>query len=338
MTTALSTQKANDLRALLETNRTHIARAMPRHLNADRLLAVATTAVQKTPALLNCDQASFMGAIIQCAQLGLEPNDGTGRAWLIPFGNQVQFIAGYRGLVDLTRRSGEIKRFDARAVYEGDVFSYSFGLRPELNHVPGDARKKLTHVYAVAEFKDGSTQFDVMTADDVEKIRNRSKAKNSGPWQTDYEAMACKTVVRRLCKMLPVSPDVQKAVTLDERAELGMAQDLHLLVDPEGKPTPEAPTYAMPKAKEAPAPTPEPVQEAEVLEDEPPFDEPAAPKPDLGPGISEPQRKRFFAIWKGSGKTAEQVKAKLREVTGSESSNDIPRSKYEELCAWAQGA
>ena len=262
------TVQHNSLRALLEQSKGIIARALPRHLNADRMLAVATTAVQKTPALLECDRVSFVGAIIQCAQLGLEPNDGTGRAWLIPYGKQVQFVAGYRGLVDLTRRSGEIKRFDAREVYEKDTFSYSLGTRPDITHVPatGD-RGKLTHVYAVAEFKDGGTQFDVMTADDVEKIRSRSKAGNSGPWKTDYAEMAKKTVVRRLCKMLPVSPETQRAVTLDERAELGLPQDLHLLADPDAKPTPEPPKYEPPKEKaEAPKDAPE-AKDAEVVKE-----------------------------------------------------------------------
>lgn len=340
MTNALTTSKTDSLRALIETNKSHIARALPRHLNADRMLAVAATAVQKTPALLDCDQASFVGAIIQCAQLGLEPNDGTGRAWLIPYGKTVQFIPGYRGLVDLTRRSGEIKRFDVRDVCAKDAFSYSFGLRPELNHVPASGeRGELTHVYAVAEFKDGNIQFDVMTREDVEKIRTRSRAGNAGPWKTDYAEMAKKTIVRRICKMLPVSPEVHKAVILDERADLGLSQDLHLLVDPEGKPAPEPSAYAMPKEKESEAQKAEPVADAEVLDESEPFDEPTpAPTQPVasGPVISDPQRKRFFAIWKASGKTAEQVKAKLKEVTGSESSNDIPRDRYEALCAWAE--
>lgn len=224
------------IRALLIKSKDQIAMALPKHMNADRMMRIAVTACQKTPKLLDCRPVSLLGAIIQCAQLGLEPNDGTGRAWLIPFGNEVTFIPGYRGLVDLARRSGEIKRFDVRAVHAGDVFQYSYGLKPLLNHIPKPAeRGDLTHVYAVAEFKDGGLQFDVMTKEEVDKIRKRSKASSSGPWVTDYEEMAKKTVVRRICKMLPVSAETIQAVHLDERAELGLPQNLALLADPTEK-------------------------------------------------------------------------------------------------------
>ena len=240
-TKAVAAAKPLDtVRALLERSKDQIKMALPRHMNADRMARIAMTAVQKTPKLLECRPVSLVGAIIQCAQLGLEPNDGTGRAWLIPYGTEVQFIPGYRGLVDLTRRSGEIKRFDARAVYSNDTFSFQFGLNPDLTHIPAAKdRGELTHVYAVAEFKDGGTQFDVMTREDVEKVRSRSKSGKSGPWVTDYEEMAKKTVTRRICKMLPVSPETQIAVTLDERADRGLPQNLAQLADPSEPPAPE---------------------------------------------------------------------------------------------------
>lgn len=250
--------EAATIRALLDKSKSQIEAALPRHMNANKMLRVAMTAVQKTPKLMECHPVTLIGAVIQCAQLGLEPNDGTGQAWLIPFRNnaknrmEVQFIAGYRGLVRLVRNSGEIGRFEARVVYEKDHFEFEYGSHPRLIHKPyeqGDPGQP-THFYTVAEFKDSHVQIEVMTKNEVDKIRARSKSANNGPWVTDYVEMGKKTVVRRAVKMLPVSTEAQKAATLDERADIGLPQDLGTLVDPTetGTPTEEpAPTFQEPK-------------------------------------------------------------------------------------------
>lgn len=131
-------------------------------------------------------------------------------------------ILGYKGMIDLARRSGEIQDISARAVYEGDFFEYEFGLNEQLKHIPAQDNErtpnKLTHVYMVCHFKDGGHYIDVMTRSQVNAIRSRSKAGSSAysPWSTDYEAMACKTVIRRAFKLLPVSVEAQKAAATDE--------------------------------------------------------------------------------------------------------------------------
>lgn len=255
------------VRGMLEKMKSQIEAALPRHMTPDRLIRTAMTSVQKNPKLLECHPVTLIGAIVQCAQLGLEPDDGTGKAYLIPFWNnkkgrlEAQFMAGYRGLVDLARRSGQITRFDARVVKEGDTFDYEFGLQPKLVHKPSTLPERMkqatTYVYAVGFFKDGGEpQFDVMTIAEVEAIRKRSKAKDSGPWETDYDEMAKKTVVRRISKMLPSSPELQQAVTLDERADRGLPQDLGLLVDPTetGTPNPEEEAKVPQRASEIAAP------------------------------------------------------------------------------------
>lgn len=210
-----------------------MALALPKHMTADRLARIATTEIRKVPALAKCDQASFLGAIMQCAQLGLEPGGALGHAYLLPFENrrkgitEVQFIVGYRGMIDLARRSGQIVSLAARAVFQNDQFSYQYGLHEDLQHVPcetGDPGP-LTHVYAVAKLKDGGIQFEVMSRADVEKVRAQSKAGGNGPWVSHFEEMAKKTVIRRLFKYLPVSIELQQAVTQDERAESGVTQD-----------------------------------------------------------------------------------------------------------------
>lgn len=212
-----------------------MALALPKHMTADRLARIAMTEMRSNKALANSSPESFLGAIMQCAQLGLEPSNGLGHAYLIPFGkgkdeqrrNHVNLIIGYRGMIDLARRSGQILSITARAVHEHDEFSYEFGLHEDLTHKPyedGDAGE-LTHVYAVAKLKDGGVQFEVMSRKQVEAVRAKSAAGKDGPWVTHFEEMAKKTVIRRLFKYLPVSIEMQKAVGLDEQAEGGIDQN-----------------------------------------------------------------------------------------------------------------
>lgn len=224
-----------------------LALALPKHMTADRLARIALTEVRKVPKLAQCDQTSFLGAIMQCAALGLEPGGALGHAYLLPFdkrakvggqwktvGTEVQLIVGYRGMIDLARRSGQIQSLEARAVYAKDEFHVELGLDSKIVHKPAwdvADRGELTFVYAVAKLKDGGVQFDVMSRLEVEKIRARSKAKDNGPWVTDFDEMAKKTVVRRLFKYLPVSIEIQRAVGLDEQAEAGVSQDNALVID-----------------------------------------------------------------------------------------------------------
>ena len=209
-----------------------MALALPKHMTSDRLARIALTEIRKVPTLAKCDQTSFLGAIMQCAQLGLEPGGALGHAYLLPFENrkkgitEVQFIVGYRGMIDLARRSGQIVSLTARTVHENDEFSYQYGLSEDLKHVPATGeRGALQYVYAVAKLKDGGVQFEVMSRSDIDKVRAQSKAVNYGPWQTHYDEMAKKTVIRRLFKYLPVSIELATAVTMDEKADAGLGQD-----------------------------------------------------------------------------------------------------------------
>lgn len=228
------------LRDLLKKSESQIKMALPRHMSADRMLRVTLTAVQRTPELLRCDPLSVVGCVVQASQLGLEPDGILGNAYLIPFNNrktgrlECQLIAGYRGLIELARRSGHLVSIAAHVVYERDKFTFSYGIEDKLEHVPymgGDDRGDVVCVYAVARLRDGGYAFDVMSKADVEKIRAGSKAGNSGPWQTHWSEMARKTVIRRLVKYLSLSPEIQKAVALDEMADAGVAQSLDIEVE-----------------------------------------------------------------------------------------------------------
>lgn len=203
-----------------------IEAVMPKHMSSERMYQIAVSTVNQTPLLAECDVNSLMSCVMKCSALGLEPSavDGLGRAYILPYRNKgrmtATLIVGYKGMLDLARRSGEIGDISARAVYEGDDFEYEFGLDEKLRHVPSQRKRekdeKPTHVYMVAHFKDGGHYMDVMTIDEVEAVRARSKAADNGPWKTDFEAMAKKTVIRRSFPYLPVSVEAQQAAAADE--------------------------------------------------------------------------------------------------------------------------
>lgn len=204
------------LKQLIERMRPEMARALPKHLDADRLTRIAITLVAQTPALADCTSSSFLGALMTSAQLGLEPGP-LGEAYLVPYGGKVTFIPGYRGLIKLAWQSGKLKTIAAHVVRDNDEFDFAYGLEPTLTHRPqlrGD-RGKVFAVYAAATFIDGGSAFVVMSIDEVEEIRKRSKAGQKGPWVTDWDAMAKKTAVRQLARWLPMSTDLTRAAAMD---------------------------------------------------------------------------------------------------------------------------
>jgi recombination protein RecT len=215
------------VRALLGDMRQEIARALPKHLTVDRLTRVALTSCVRTPDLLDCSKTSLANAILQAAQLGLEPDGVLGYAYLVPFKGTATLIPGYKGLLDLARRSGRIESIEVRVVHAKDSFKFAYGMKPVLEHKPfqGDEAGELIAVYAIARFREGGVQWEWMWKREIDAIRKRSRAATTGPWVTDYEAMAAKTVLRRLAKLLPASVELQRAVALDERAELGLPLD-----------------------------------------------------------------------------------------------------------------
>ena len=213
---------------LLEDLKPQIARALPKQMDADRFARIVMTTLRRQPELMQCDPKSLMAAVMLSSQLGLEPGP-LGHAYLVPYKREVTFILGYKGIIDLARRSGEIETIEAREVREHDEFEFEFGLDPKLRHVPAQGdRGKPTHYWGLARFKDGGHYFEVLTRDDVEAFRERSatgKGTNpKGPWQTDFSAMARKTVVRRMAPFLPLNVEAARAVESDE----GVVSDLPL--------------------------------------------------------------------------------------------------------------
>jgi recombination protein RecT len=205
----------------------NLAEALPdKRLTAERFARVAMTTLQTNDALARCHPRTIVACLVECAQLGLMPDAALGEAYLVPFKGNAVLIIGYRGMLKLIRQSGDISTVFAYAVHEGDLFKYYLGLEPNIVHTPDYDNPKresnpITHVYAVAKFKDGGSQFVVMTKAEVESIRGRSRSGSKGPWQTDYVAMALKTVIRRLAKTLPMSTNANRAIHVDEQADRG---------------------------------------------------------------------------------------------------------------------
>jgi recombination protein RecT len=217
------------VQAMLKANKNAIEQVLPRHVPPERLMQVAFSAVRTTPALLNCKSDSLIGAIIQCAQLGLEPNTVLGHCYLIPFKDSVQLIIGYKGLIDLARRSGQIVSIAAHCVHEGDTFEYEYGLEPKLRHIPAGEgiAGAMTHAYAVAHLKDGGNAFEVMTLGAINQVMLNTQSKGKyGPWREHFEEMARKTAIRRLSKYLPLSIEFASAVAIDNQAATGKEQNL----------------------------------------------------------------------------------------------------------------
>jgi recombination protein RecT len=225
---------ARTVAAYLDKMQSQIAKALPKHMNADRLARIALTTIRTNPKLLECNIESLMGAVMQSAQLGLEPNM-LGACYIIPYGKEAQFQIGYRGMIDLARRSGHIQSISAHEVYTNDFFKLEYGLNERLEHIPWHLRDdekfaepgQLKGCYMVAKFKDGGYQTHYMSKAEIDQHRKRSKSSGNGPWVTDYVEMAKKTVVRSAWKWLPISIEVMKQVeSSDESVKKEIAEDM----------------------------------------------------------------------------------------------------------------
>ena len=205
-----------------------VKKALPAVMTPERFTRIVTTAISLNPKLADTTPPSFLGAMMTAAQLGLEPNTPLGQAYLIPYGNQCQFQLGYKGLIDLAYRSGEVSTIQAQVVHENDIFTYSFGLEPELKHIPAKTdRGEPTHVYAMFRTKDGGYGFEVMSVDDVRAhAKKHSKTFSSGPWQTSFEEMAKKTVLKKALKYAPLKSDFVRGLSADESVKTELSEDM----------------------------------------------------------------------------------------------------------------
>lgn len=192
-----------------------LRKAAPKHFDVERLIRITNTAVTKIPKLRECSPLSFWNCMVDLSALGLEPN---GRdAHIIPYGKEATLIVDYKGLVLLVRRSGEVSDIHADIVCDNDAFEFNMGKIEEHRIDFRQPRGKMYAAYSYVKFRDGTESYQVMGRDEIDAIRERSKAKDSGPWKTDYNEMAKKTVFRRHSKWLPFSAEIHQAIEKDDR-------------------------------------------------------------------------------------------------------------------------
>jgi recombination protein RecT len=232
-----------DLKSMLEKRRAAIQDALPRHLTPERLIKVAQVAVSRVPLLQQCTALSLCQCVLQAAQLGLDCSGVLGSAYMVPFYNkkigayEAQFIPGYRGLVDLARRSGNIDDIYAQVVYDADEFDIQYGSEPKITHRPSYAAERsddrIIGAYMVAWVKGaGRPHIEFMTRGELEAVRDSSKGafdrdgKPTGPWRDWFGEMCRKTVVRRGVKMLPMSVELAAALEADNASNMGPVVDV----------------------------------------------------------------------------------------------------------------
>ena len=223
------------MQSYIKSMESEIKKALPSVITPERFTRIVLSAISVNPKLGQCTPSSFLGAMMTSAQLGLEVNTPLGQAYVLPYKNkgviEAQFQLGYKGLIDLAYRSGEVEVIQAHVVYENDEFTCEYGLEPKLTHKPADGdRGEAIKVYAVFKTKSGGYGFEVMSMDDVRKHAAKySKAYSSNffPWKTNFEEMAKKTVLKKVLKYAPLKSDFVKATVQDEAIKKDLSADMY---------------------------------------------------------------------------------------------------------------
>ena len=229
------TPEKKTMQSYIKSMEGEIKKALPSVITPERFTRIVLSAISVNPQLGSCTPTSFLGAMMTSAQLGLEVNTPLGQAYVLPYRNkgtlEAQFQLGYKGLIDLAYRSGEIEVIQAHVVHENDDFSCEYGLNPKLTHVPADGdRGEAIKVYAMFKTKSGGFGFEVMSMEDVKKHAAKfSKAYGSGfsPWKTNFEEMAKKTVLKKVLKYAPLKSDFVRQTVQDETVKKGLSADMY---------------------------------------------------------------------------------------------------------------
>jgi recombination protein RecT len=216
-----------------------IKKALPSVITPERFTRMVLSAISTNPKLGSCTPTSFLGAMMSAAQLGLEPNTPLGQAYILPYQNkgvlEAQFQLGYKGLIDLAYRSGEVELVQAHIVYENDKFECEYGLDAKLTHIPADSnRGNAIKVYAMFKTKSGGYGFEVMSMDDIrEHAKKYSKAYSSSfsPWTTNFEEMAKKTVLKKCLKYAPLKSDFVRGIVQDGSIKNEISDDMYDVPD-----------------------------------------------------------------------------------------------------------
>lgn len=230
-------KKSMSIEELIKAMAPEIKKALPEVLTPERFTRIALSALNTTPKLRECTPISFLAAMMNCAQLGLEPNTPLGQAYLIPYNNkgvlECQFQVGYKGLIDLSYRHPQMQIISAQVVYENDYFVYEYGLKPELVHRPVlENRGDIIAFYGYFKLSNGGYGFEVMSKADMDAYaKEYSKAFDASfsPWKTNYVGMAKKTVIKQALKYAPVKSEFSKALSSDGTIKNEISEDMSMI-------------------------------------------------------------------------------------------------------------
>lgn len=211
-----------------------IKKALPDIMTPERFTRMALSALNTTPKLIECTPMSFLAALMNAAQLGLEPNTPLGQAYLIPYKNkgvmECQFQIGYKGLIDLSYRNPEMRIIQAQVVYENDYFEYELGLEPKLLHRPAlKDRGEIRIFYGLFKLCNGGFGFEVMNRQEIDRYaKEHSYAfeESYSPWKTNYISMAKKTVIKQALKYAPLKTELRKILSTDESIKTQLCEDM----------------------------------------------------------------------------------------------------------------
>lgn len=272
VTVASQGQQQVTLKQQVQRMEHQFALAAPKGVEARQIVRDVLTAISQNPDLLNCTPQSVLGGAMTMAQLGLRVGV-LGHGWLIPFNSnknidgrwtkvrEAQLVIGYQGLIALAHRSGQIKSLSARKVHENDHFSVEYGVDENLVHRPamGD-RGPVVGYYAVVKFLPQGHSFYYLTKAEAEVYRDRYAMSQKGPWKSEFDAMAMKTCIRQLSKMMPKGTDLAAALDADDSVRVD--------VDPNNRPEYVSEHPERPEPEQS-------VHVGEVVDEEPPAEEQA---------------------------------------------------------------
>lgn len=221
-----------NMQDLIISMKGQIEAALPSVITGERFARMVLTAMSNTPKLASCTPKSFLGAMMQAAQLGLEPNTPLGEAYLIPFMNhgtlECQFQVGYKGMISLAHRSGLYVQ--AHEVHENDEFDVEYGLEPKLVHKPVfKDRGPVIAYYGLWKDKDGISGFEIMSKEDVEdhaRKYSQSYGKGFSPWKSNFDEMAKKTVIKKALKYAPLTTEFIRGITADGTIKTEISKDM----------------------------------------------------------------------------------------------------------------
>lgn len=254
---------------MIKKNFARLASACPAHLSPRRMAGALLTLLSKTPDLYQCTDLSIYAGLIQAAELGLELSPQLGQAWLIPYRNnkagtiEAQFQVGAKGWLALAYRSKKVKMASAHVIHQKDEFQICYGLEPDVKHVPRPAfhegKKTVAGAYAALALVSGGRDVEWMTTAQIESHKEKySKGweKPGSAWQTAWEEMAVKTVLKKLLKRAPLSVEIAKAGEYDDAGEAGETMDQLTWADDAGEAGDQGPAQARTPAMTEPKYTP----------------------------------------------------------------------------------